>query len=135
MEPERPPAFRITKEGVDHAFFRAVLRAGAQGFILGGTEPRSLAPAMPAAPIGIVDRQGGAASSDRRDNPTSLALAFGKRVALRLFETTEVMGLANAPQEPTAKAPAARAVRTVACNNATVAANNATTTSMRIAGV
>src|SRR4051794_28542961 len=60
MEPERPPAFRTKKEGVDPAFFRAVFIAGPQAFIWGGTGPRSLPPAMPAAPIGIVDRQGGA---------------------------------------------------------------------------
>src|SRR5665647_292925 len=92
-----PSALGVAEEGADHAFLAAVAVAGAQRLVLGHAQPRALAPAMRAASIGEIDREGGAAALDGGHHPASVGLALGQRTFARIVDAAEIIGLAEGP--------------------------------------
>src|ERR1039458_5823303 len=85
----------VAEEGADHAFLAAVLVAGAQGLVLAHAQPRPLAPAMDAAGIGKIDREGGAAALGDGHRPAGVALAFCQRAFARFVDGAEIVSLAE----------------------------------------
>src|ERR1700690_1825009 len=83
---DRRSALGVAEEGADHAFLAAVLVAGAQGLVLAHAQTRPLAPAMSAAGISEIDREGGTAAFGDGYYPAGIVLAFRQRAIARVVE-------------------------------------------------
>jgi hypothetical protein len=73
---DRRSALGVAEEGADYAFLTAVLVTGAQGLVLAHAQPRPLAPAMGAAGVGEIDREGGTTAFGDGYYPAGIVLAF-----------------------------------------------------------
>src|SRR5450759_4522570 len=94
---DRRSALGVAEEGADHAFLAAVLVAGAQGLVLAHAQPWPLAPAMGAAGIGKIDREGGTAAFGDGYHPAGVALALRQRAFARFVDGAEIVSLAERP--------------------------------------
>src|SRR5665213_996071 len=93
-------AVGVAKERADDTFGAAVFVAGLQGGVLAAAEARSLAPANGTARIYEIDREGGAATPDRRRQAAGRALTFRKRALARRVNRGEIMRLAEGSAGP-----------------------------------
>src|SRR5450631_2673860 len=91
---DRRSALGVAEEGADHTFLAAVLVAGAQGLVLAHAQPRPFAPAMGAAGIGEIDREGGAAAFGDGHHPAGIVLAFRQRAFARVVNRAKIVSLA-----------------------------------------